>query len=218
MVYRNNGDGSFTDVTDSSGVGRATLRYSGWSTRLVDLDNDGWKDLFVAQGHVMDNVEVTSPHLRYQQPPLLLRNTAGHFVVDEGLALKTTWAGRGAAFGDLDNDGDLDIVVANVGQKAYVLRNEAGNRNGWIGVQATGRKSNRDGIGCRVKVVAGSTTQHYAINTAAGYLSASDKNLRIGLGGEKAASLVEIRWPSGATQRFENVPAGTVLKALEPAP
>src|SRR5205823_1750989 len=201
--------------TDRSGVGQATLRYSGWSTRLVDIDNDGWKDLFFAQGHVMDNVEVTSPHLRYMQPPLLLRNTSGHFAVEDAIALKTPWAGRGAAFGDIDNDGDIDIVVANIGQKAYVLRNQGGNRNGWISLRATGRKSNRDGIGCRVKVLSGAgLAQYYTINTAAGYLSASDKRLLIGLGGEKIAKLVEIRWPSGATQRFENVAAGAVLNAI----
>jgi hypothetical protein len=220
MLYRNNGDGSFTDVTDRSGVGRATLKYSGWSTRLVDIDNDGWKDLFTAQGHVMDNIEVTSPNLRYLQPPLLLRNVTGRFVTaEQALGLKTPWAGRGAAFGDIDNDGDIDIVVANLGQKAYVLRNDGGNRNAWIGVKTTGRKSNRDGIGCRVKVVSASGAAQYAtVNTAVGYLSASDKRLLIGLGADKTAKLVEIRWPSGVVQRFENVAAGKTVEAVEPLP
>jgi hypothetical protein len=220
LMYHNNGDGTFTDATNSSGVGRATLKYSGWSTRFLDLDNDGWKDLFVAQGHVMDNIEVTSPNLTYRQPPLVLRNLQGRFSpVDAGPALKTAWAGRGAAFGDLDNDGDLDIVVANIGEKAYVLRNESGNRNGWIGIRARGRKSNRDGIGCKVKVVSASgLTQHYTINTAVGYLSASDKRLVIGLGSDKLARLVEIQWPAGGTQRFENVASGKTIEAVEPLP
>jgi hypothetical protein len=218
LMYRNNGDGTFTDATGSSGVGRATLKYSGWSTRLVDFDNDGWKDLFVAQGHVMDNIEVTSPNLKYLQPPLLLRNVRGAFsAIDFGPAQKTAWAGRGAAFGDLDNDGDIDIVVANIGQKAYILRNAGGSQNGWIGIRTRGRKSNRDGIGARVKVVADTgAVQYYTVSTAAGYLSASDRRLIVGLGAGKAAKSIEIRWPAGAVQRFENVPAGKWIDAVEP--
>src|SRR3989441_2410803 len=118
MLFRNNGDGSFRDITNSSGIGGATLSYSGWSTHMFDYDNDGWKDLFVAQGHVMDTIEKTAPNLKYLQPPLLLRNVAGRFFnIDAGPAFQSVWAGRGAAFGDVDNDGYLDIVVANVGQK-----------------------------------------------------------------------------------------------------
>jgi hypothetical protein len=220
MLYRNNRDGTFTDVTNESGLGGATLAYSGWSMKFVDFDNDGWKDLFIAQGHVMDNIEVTSPNLRYLQPPLLLRNVRGRFsVIDAGAALKMPWAGRGAAFGDLDNDGDIDVIVTNIGQKAYVLRNDGGNRNGWIGIRARGRKSNRDGIGCRIKVVTASgLVQHYTVNTAVGYLSASDRRVLVGLGADKAAQLVEIRWPAGGTQRFENVAAGKVIEAVEPVP
>jgi hypothetical protein len=218
MLYRNNGDGTFADATNESGIGRATLTYSGWSTKFIDYDNDGWKDLFFAQGHVMDNIEVTSPNLKYLQPPLLLRNAEGRFLVaGTGTAFKTPWAGRGAAFGDIDNDGDIDIVVANLGQRAYVLRNDGGNRNAWIGIRATGRKSNRDGIGCRVKVVrASGLTQHYSIQTAAGYLSASDKRVIAGLGADRSAKLIEIQWPAGGIQRFENVPAGKTIDAVEP--
>jgi hypothetical protein len=218
VLFKNNRDGTFTDVTNQSGLGAATLSYSGWSARLFDYDNDGWKDLFVAQGHVLDTIHLTAPNLEYLQPPLLLRNVAGRFTkTDAGPAFQSRWAGRGAAFGDLDNDGDVDIVVANVNQKAYVLRNEGGNRNHWIRVQATGRRSNRDGIGCEVKVVSASgLTQHYTIQTAAGYLSASDKRLIAGLGADSFAKLIEVRWPGGAIQRFENVRAGLTLKVVEP--
>jgi hypothetical protein len=220
LLYRNSGDGTFTDMTNTSGVGRASLKYSGWSTRFVDLDNDGWKDIFVAQGHVMDNIEVTSPNLEYLQPPLVLRNVRGRFSgVDAGPSLKSRWAGRGAAFGDLDGDGAIDIVVANIGQKAYILRNAGAGRNGWIGIRPRGRKSNRDGIGARVKVVSVSgEAQYYSVSTAAGYLSASDKRLIVGLGADRLARSVEIRWPSGASQRFENVPAGKWIDAVEPLP
>jgi hypothetical protein len=218
MLFRNNGDSTFRDATNQSGVGSATLPFAGWSTRFFDYDNDGWKDIFVAQSHVMDTIEKTSPNLKYQQPPLLLRNESGRFVrVLPGEAFKIEWAGRGAAFGDIDNDGDIDIVVSNAGQSAYVLRNDGGNRNHWLGIETIGKKSNRDGIGSRVKVVSASgLTQYFTINTAVGYLSASDKRLLIGLGNDSIAKLVEIRWPSGIVQKFENVKAGQILKASEP--
>jgi hypothetical protein len=219
MLFHNNGDGTFTDLTSRSGVGNATIVYSGWSTRFIDYDNDGWKDLFFAQGHVMDNIEMTSANLRYLQPPLLLRNTAGRFAsVDGGPGMKRLWAGRGAAFGDLDADGGLDIVVTNIGQNAYVLRNQGGNRNGWIRMALTGTKSNRDGIGCRVKTTSGDKlVEYYTVNTAGGYLSASDKRLLIGLGTHREASLVEVRWPSGVTQRFEKISSGQTIQAFEPS-
>jgi enediyne biosynthesis protein E4 len=218
MLFRNNGDGSFRDVTNQSGVGGATLAFAGWSTRFFDYDNDGWKDLFVAQSHVMDTIEKTAPNLRYMQPPLLLRNQVGHFTrVSPGEAFRKEWAGRGAAFGDLDNDGDVDVVVSNAGQYAYVLRNDGGNRNQWLGIATIGTKSNRDGIGARIKVISASgLTQYFTVNTAVGYLSASDKRLIVGLGTDPTAKLVEIRWPSGIIQRLENVKAGQFLRVTEP--
>jgi hypothetical protein len=219
MVFRNNGDGSFRDATNLSGVGAATMAFSGWSTHLFDYDNDGWKDLFVAQAHVMDTIQQTSPNLTYMQPPLLLRNESGHFTrVIAGDAFQKDWAGRGAAFGDIDNDGDIDVIVSNLGQNAYMLRNDGGSRQNWIGIETVGKKSNRDGIGSRVKVISASgTTQYFTVNTAVGYLSASDKRLVVGLGADSTAKLVEIRWPSGVVQKFENVKSGERLKAVEPA-
>ena len=219
-LFRHNADGSFRDLTNLSGVGGATLPFSGWSTRFVDYDNDGWKDIFAAQGHVMDTIAKTSPNLSYLQPPLLLRNEQGRFVrVTPGPIFERAWAGRGAAFGDLDNDGDTDIVVSNVGQSGLVLRNDGGNASGWLRLDLTGRTSNRDGIGARVRVVPVSgPTQHFTVNTAAGYLSASDKRLLIGLGRAGAAKLVEIRWPSGIVQTLHDIAAGQVVNATEPAP
>jgi len=219
MLFHNDGNGTFRDITNASGIGSATLAFSGWSTHLFDYDNDGWKDLFVAQSHVMDTIEKTSPNLRYLEPPLLLRNVNGHFTrVVAGEPFKHEWAGRGAAFGDLDNHGDIDIVANNLGQKAYVLKNEGGDRNNWIGIQTVGTKSNRDGIGARIKVVSASgLTQYFTVNTAVGYLSASDKRVIAGLGKDVTAKLIEIRWPSGIVQKFEDVKARQYLKAVEPS-
>jgi enediyne biosynthesis protein E4 len=211
VLFHNNRDGTFTDATNESGLGRATHAYSGWSTRLFDYDNDGWKDLFVAQGHVMDTIAVTSPNLSYLQPPLLMKNTgAGRFErVKAGPPFSLAWAGRAAAFGDIDNDGDIDIVVANVNQRAYILRNNGGNRNGWIALDGLG-------IGCRVKAVsAAGREQYYEVQTAVGYQSASDPRLVIGLGGEGSARLIEVRWPSGKVRHFENVKSGQRLKVKE---
>jgi len=215
-LFRQAGDGSFQDVTYGSGLGAATQPFSGWSTRFLDYDNDGWKDLFVAQGHVMDTIEKTEPNLSYLQPPLLLRNESGRFVKAEAAeALDQIWAGRGAAFGDLDADGDVDVVMSNVGQRAVVLRNDGGNARGWLRIRTKGTESNRDGIGARVEVITAGVTQHFTVSTAAGYLSASDSTLLVGLGDEDAAR-VEVRWPSGIVQTFESVAAGQTLNAEEP--
>jgi len=132
--------------------------------------------------------------------------------------LEKDWPARGAAFGDLDNDGDTDVVVSNVGERALVLRNDGGNLQNWLGIKTVGKKSNRDGIGCRVKVVsADGKAQYFTVNTAVGYLSSSDQRLLVGLGGASKAKLVEVRWPSGVVQELTDVAAGQLLVANEPA-
>jgi hypothetical protein len=220
-LYRNLGDGYFQYATNQTGVGHATLPYSGWSAKFIDYDNDGWKDIFVAQGHVLDTIGITAPNLTYLQPPLLLRNQKGNFTrvppAEAGAAFNSAKAGRGAAFGDLDNDGAIDAVISNIGQAPTILRNTAGKRNHWLAMRLEGKRANRDGIGCRVKLtMASGKAQFYQVQTAAGYLSASDRRLAIGLGAETVVPRIEIRWPGGRVQTLARVKADQILLVREP--
>jgi hypothetical protein len=220
-LFRNLGDGYFQYATRKSGVGHATLPYSGWSTKFIDYDNDGWKDIFVAQGHVLDTIGLTAPNLQYLQPPLLLRNNKGSFTRvppnAAGAAFQVSRPSRGAAFGDLDNDGYVDVVISNIGQPPTVLRNMSDKRNHWLGLRLDGKQANRDGIGARIKVTAPSgRTQMYEVQTAVGYLSASDRRVVIGLGSDAIASRVEIRWPGGRVQSLLGVKADRSLVVREP--
>ena len=215
-----NGKGGFEYVTNTTGMGAITLHHSGWGAKFIDFDNDGWKDLFVGQGHVMDNIELTQPFLRYLEPPLLMRNVAGKFQdvsAGSGDAFTVPRAARGAAFGDLDNDGFLDVAInCNHGQ-AVILRNQ-GNTNHWLIVNTVGSASNRDGIGARLRIVGESgLEQHAMVSTAGSYLSASDKRVHFGLGTDRAVRLLEVTWPSGIVERRERVAADQILTVHEPA-
>jgi hypothetical protein len=219
-IYHNSGDGTFTYESPNSGLGAISQPYSGWGVKFMDYDNDGWKDLFVAQGHVLDTIQLTFPHLRYLEPPLLLRNSGKQFVdvsAQSGAVFQRQWAARGLAVGDIDNDGDLDVVITTNNGPAYVLRNEGGNTNNWLLVRLVGQKSNRDGIGAVIKLVAASGKEQYATaSTAGSYLSASDRRVHFGLNAEHSAKYLEIRWPSGVLQRVENVTANQILTITEP--
>lgn len=220
-LYRNLGGGFFQYSTNHSGVGHVTLPFSGWSTKFIDYDNDGWKDIFVAQGHVLDTIGLTAPNLQYQQPPLLLRNNKGSFTrvpaALAGSAFSAGKTGRGAAFGDLDNDGYIDVVVSNIGQAPTVLRNTSDRRNHWLTMRFEGKRANRDGIGCRVKLtMPAGKPQFYEAQTAVGYLSASDRRLVIGLGTETLVPQIEIRWPGGRVQKLTGVKADQSLVVREP--
>jgi hypothetical protein len=219
-LYRNAGDGTFKYDTHASGIGRISLLSSAWGVRFLDYDNDGWKDLFLARGHVLDTIELTSPHLKYRETPLLARNEEGRFrdvSAGAGDVFQTAWAARGLAVGDLDDDGDLDLVVSTLDDRGHVLRNESVNRNHWIQLRLVGRRSNRDGIGADVRLVTASGAMRQATaTTAAGYLSAGDRRVHLGLGAERGIRFVEIRWPSGIVQRLDGVDADQILTVEEP--
>ncbi|MET0646780.1 MAG: CRTAC1 family protein [Pyrinomonadaceae bacterium] len=206
-LFRNNGDLSFSYATGTTGLGPITIPYSGWGARFADFDADGLRDIFVAQGHVLDTIEKTTGFILYKQPPLLLRNNGRTFVnVSTAAGLSVPLAARGAAFGDLDNDGDTDVVLAQTDGPALVLRN-SGAKNRWLGLTLVAAGMNRQALGARVVVtdVAGAR-QVFDVTGAGSYLSTNDTRLLVGLGSQTGVRTVEVRWPGGKVQTL-NSPA-----------
>jgi hypothetical protein len=218
-LYRNNSDLSFTYTTNTAGVGQITLLNSGWGTRFVDVDNDGLRDLFVAQGHVLDTIEKSTTYLKYKQTLLLMRNTGKGFVnitATAGPAFNSPVAARGAAFGDLNNDGQVEAVVAVLDEPPLILRN-MGTTHHWLGISLTGSKSNRSAFGARV-IVTTIAGQKQVFDAGAGgsYLSSNDPRIVVGLGNTRAVRSVEVRWPSGRVQTIANPPIDQYLRITEP--
>jgi len=217
-LYTNSGDGSFVYASYTSGLAGVSITHSGWGLRFFDYDNDGRKDLFVAQGHVLDTIERQRPEMHYREPPLLVRNTGRGFVdvsKASGTVFQQKWAARGLAIGDLNNDGRIDVVVTTTNGPAYVLRNDTPTPNHWLLIRPHGRKSNRDGIGTVIKAVTAQGAQFQTVSTAGSYCSSSDRRAHFGLGPATAADL-EVRWPSGKVQKLTGVAADQVLDVTEP--
>jgi hypothetical protein len=210
-LYKNLGKGLFTNVTFSSGIGEATLPYAGWGAAFFDYDNDGDLDLAVADGDVLDNAKLIRDNSSYEQLNLLFRNDGSGKLASvgslsgSGFALKK--ASRALAVGDLDNDGDLDIAVSNVGATVDVLQNEGGNRSNSILVRTVGSSSNHDGIGARLKLSVGGKRFVREVKAGSSYLAQNDLRVHFGLGNAPKADRLEIRWPGGATEVIENIEA-----------
>jgi len=221
--YRNLGNGTFDDATFPAKLAYTTFHLSGFGTRFMDYDNDGRRDLFMANGHILDNIELVHAGTRYAEPKLMFRNTArGVFqnISDSlGPDFVAPKVSRGAAVGDFDNDGDLDILVSNNGQAPQLLRNDldpAGSDvSHWLQILLVGTKSNRDGVGARVRVTAGDLVQYEQRKGGMSYQSAQDPRLHFGLGDRSRVDSIEIRWPSGAVTRLENVPADQIITVKE---
>ncbi len=221
-LYENNRDGSFNYVSQETGIGKMTLLHSGWGVRFFDYDNDGWKDLMIAQGHDLDTIELTAPTLRYREHLLLAHNDHGKGFTDvssgSGEVFQQNWVGRGLAIGDLDNDGRLDAVVTTNDGPAYVLHNEILTNNHWLLLKLVGHKSNRDAIGAQIKIMTGDGPQYATVTTAGSYLSSGDQRVHFGLGKQTQVLTIEIRWPSGIIQTLKDVHADQVLQIDEPVP
>jgi len=219
-LYRNNGDGTFTYDSYPSGLGRMTMKHSGWGVRFMDYDNAGWKGLLINQGHDLDTVQLTFPDLRYKEPMLLARNTGKGFEdvsAQAGEIFQKAWVGRGLAIGDIDNDGRLDAVVTGNDGALYVLHNSTQTQNHWLTLELVGHRSNRDAIGAEVKLTAAKGSQWATVTTAGSYLSSSDKRVHFGLGPETVVRMIEIRWPSGIRQTMKDVGVDQILKIEEPS-
>ena len=217
-VYHNHDGTFFTDNTITSGIAEVTHGYLGWGIRFFDYDNDGHQDIFVANGHLMDNITVLEKHVRYPQRNLLFRNGGDGTFVNvtseiDGLALEKV--SRGAAVGDYDNDGDLDILVTNCNQRPDLLQNVVGNQNNWIQIQVVGQKSNRSGIGARIKIVTETHIQYREVQSGGSYLSFHDLRTHFGVGKAEQIESLEIRWTSGHIDRETHLPVNRRFIAIE---
>src|SRR6266550_3089552 len=233
-LYRNLGKDGFSDVSGPTKLAQPTFPYVGWGTAFFDVDNDGWLDVFQANGHVYPQVDSIPGGPSYRQPMQLFRNNHDGTFEDVSRILSNIPAEgrRGAAFGDINNDGNIDIVMVNVGAPPTLLLNQSRNSNHRGLFKLIGTKSNRMAIGARVTVKAGKLTQFSEVRAGGSYLSSNDPRLHFGLGAEATMTEVEIRWPSGKIEVLNNIPADFIytiiegegvkdrvaLPALEPAP
>jgi enediyne biosynthesis protein E4 len=223
-LYRNNGDGTFTDFTSGSGMGQSNILNSAFGARFFDFDNDGWRDLLVVNGHILDNITLFHSDVSYQEEKTLYRNLGQARFVDitrtQGKDFRLKHVGRGLAVGDYDNDGWQDFLVSNNGEDAQLFRNEGGTSqeaqsNHWLAVKLIGVTSNRDGIGASLRVTAGDFHSYDQVKGGMSYCSAQDPRLYFGLGAHDRIDTLDIRWPSGYVQSLKDIPADTFVVVTE---
>ena len=209
-LYHNNGDGTFTDVTYSSGIGAKARLLSGIAAKFVDYDNDGWPDILQLNGAMLDNVALYHSEVSYKEPLLMFRNL-GHGKFEDasnslGPDFQKPMVARGAAYADFDHDGDLDLVFNNNNGAALLYTNEGGNQNNWLNVRLVGAKSNRSGLDAVVRVESALGKQWKTVHSGSSYSSQSDLALTFGLAQDKLVGSLSVEWPSGIKQQFKNVP------------
>lgn len=219
VLYRGQAANLFADVSYAAKVAEVSMPYVGWGTKFFDYDNDGWLDLFVANGHVYPQVDNANLDAGYRQRKLLHRNnrdgTFSEIAAQSGDALMEKRVSRGVAFGDIDNDGDIDLVINDLDGSPQLLRNEGGGANNSVLIKTIGERSNRDGIGARVKVISQDLTQIDEVRSGASYISHNDLRLHFGLEKRTKIDLIEVRWPSGAIEKIEGVAANKILVIKE---
>jgi enediyne biosynthesis protein E4 len=217
-LYRGLGKGTFEDVATLSGLG-VQNRHVEWGAGLPDLDNDGWPDILYVTGNVYPEVERQLPQYPHRGPRIVFRNNGGQRFVDvssaSGTGATAPRSSRGAAFGDIDNDGDVDVLVMNMNEPPSLLRNDYSGPNGWITIQLEGVKTNRDGLGAMVLVTAGGKTEAQVVLSQASYGSHNDVRLHYGLGANRSADRIEVRWPNGPVDVLRDVPGRRVVKIRE---